>query len=57
MIVQACAADAGTSIGMEHLIRAVALEYSKLGRLTLETDFEQYHDLIRPPTGTYPAIR
>jgi hypothetical protein len=51
------AADAGTSIGMEHLIRAVALEYNKLGRLTLETDFEQYHELIRPQTGVFPAVR
>ncbi|HEY4346858.1 MAG TPA: ATP-binding protein [Gaiellaceae bacterium] len=50
------AADAGGSIGMEHLIKAVALEYNKLGRLTLESDFEQYHELIRPATGSFPAI-
>ena len=50
------AADAGTPIGMEHLIRAVALEYNKLGRLTLETDFEQYHELIRPQTASFPAV-
>jgi hypothetical protein len=50
------AADAGTSIGMEHLVRAVALEYNKLGRLTLETDFERYHELIRPQTGSFPAV-
>ena len=41
---------------MEHLIRAVALEYTKLGRLTLETDFEHYHELIRPQTGSFPAV-
>jgi hypothetical protein len=28
---------------MEHLVRAVAVEYGKLGRLTLEADFEQFH--------------
>jgi SpoVK/Ycf46/Vps4 family AAA+-type ATPase len=39
--------DAGT-IGMRHLVRAVALEYGKLGRLTLESDFERFHELIRP---------
>jgi hypothetical protein len=33
---------------MEHLVRAVALEYGKLGRLTLEADFERYHGVIRP---------
>jgi hypothetical protein len=33
-------------IGMRHLVRAVALEYGKQGRLTLEADFEDYHGLI-----------
>ena len=42
------AADDGGTIGMRHLIRAVALEYAKLGRLTLESDFERFHELIRP---------
>ena len=28
-------------IGMAHLVRAVAMEYAKLGRLTLEADFER----------------
>jgi hypothetical protein len=32
---------------MEHLARAVALEYGKLGRLTLEADFERFHALVR----------
>ena len=32
---------------MRHLILAVALEYTKLGRLTLESDFERFHDVIR----------
>jgi hypothetical protein len=39
--------DEGT-IGMRHLVRAVALEYGKLGRLTLASDFERFHELIRP---------
>jgi SpoVK/Ycf46/Vps4 family AAA+-type ATPase len=42
------AADEGTSITMRHLIRAVALEFGKQGRLTLQTDFEQFHELIGP---------
>ena len=49
------AADAGGEIRMEHLVRAVALEYDKLGRLTIEADFEHFHSLIRPQTGGFPA--
>jgi ATPase family associated with various cellular activities (AAA) len=45
------AADDGASIGMGHLVRGVALEYAKLGRLTLEADFERFHELIRPGNG------
>jgi hypothetical protein len=41
------AAEAGTSIGMEHLTRAVAFEYAKLGRLTLAADFGAFHALVR----------
>jgi hypothetical protein len=41
------AADEESSIGMRHLVRAVALEYGKQGRLTLEADFERFHELIR----------
>jgi hypothetical protein len=44
------AADAGGEIRMEHLVRAVALEYNKLGRLTIEADFEQFFGVIRPQT-------
>lgn len=42
------AAEEGDEIGMRHLVRAVALEYTKLGRLTIEADFEQYHEALRP---------
>jgi ATPase family associated with various cellular activities (AAA) len=42
------AAEDGGSISMRHLIRGVALEYGKLGRLTLESDFDRFHELIRP---------
>ncbi len=42
------AADDGGRIGMSHLIRAVALEYRKLGRLTLEADFEHFHEVVKP---------
>jgi len=46
------AADDDAVIGMRHLVRAVALEYGKQGRLTLAADFEHFHDLIRiPSTG------
>jgi len=36
-------------------VRAVALEYGKLGRLTLESDFERFHELIRPGNGAAAA--
>lgn len=45
------AADEGAAIGMRHLVRGVALEYAKLGRLTLESDFEQFHELIKPASS------
>jgi hypothetical protein len=32
-------------------VRAVAQEYGKQGRLTLEADFEHFHELIRVPNG------
>jgi len=41
------AADDDDTIQMSHLIRAVAQEYGKQGRLTLEADFERFHELIR----------
>jgi hypothetical protein len=41
------AADEGTSIEMRHLVRAVAQEYSKQGRLTLEADFERFYAEVR----------
>jgi SpoVK/Ycf46/Vps4 family AAA+-type ATPase len=48
------AAEESGTIGMEHLVRAVALEYGKLGRLTLEADFERFHRVIRPANGSEP---
>jgi AAA+ superfamily predicted ATPase len=41
------AADDAGVIEMRHLVRAVAQEYGKQGRLTLEADFERFHELIR----------
>ena len=41
------AADEGSAIEMRHLVRAVAQEYAKQGRLTLETDFERFHAGLR----------
>jgi ATPase family associated with various cellular activities (AAA) len=49
------AADDGGSIEMRHLVRAVALEYGKQGRLTLEADFEHFHELIRGPAAPPPS--
>ena len=43
------AADEGSDIEMRHFIRAVAVEYGKLGRLTLEADFDRFHEFIRVP--------
>lgn len=41
------AAEDGVAIGMEQLVRGVAMEYAKLGRLTLAADFERFHGLVR----------
>jgi hypothetical protein len=43
------AAEEGGRIAMEHVVRAVALEYAKLGRLTVEADFGRFHELVRAP--------
>lgn len=45
------AAQAGGSIGMRELVHGVAIEYGKWGRLTLASDFEDYHDHLRAPAG------
>jgi hypothetical protein len=44
------AADEGSRIGMQHLVKAVAQEYGKQGRLTLEADFAGFHPLVRGET-------
>lgn len=49
------AADDGGVIAMRHLVMGVALEYGKLGRLTLERDFEQFHELVRGRGDAAPA--
>jgi ATPase family associated with various cellular activities (AAA)/Winged helix domain, variant len=54
------AAEDDEPIGMEHLVRAVAFEYGKQGRLTLESDFDRYHSLLRPdrdePAASEPPL-
>jgi hypothetical protein len=40
------AADEDCSIAMRHLVRAVAQEYGKQGRLTLAVDFERFEGLV-----------
>jgi ATPase family associated with various cellular activities (AAA) len=42
------AASDGGEIGMAHLAQAVALEYRKHGRLTLEADFAHLHAHVEP---------
>jgi hypothetical protein len=41
------AADDGGVIGMPQLVRGVALEYEKHGRLVLESDFERFRGVVR----------
>ncbi|WP_315096888.1 ATP-binding protein [uncultured Cellulomonas sp.] len=41
------AADDGGTVRMRHLVAAVYREYRKLGRLTLESEFGPYWDLLR----------
>ena len=45
------AADEDAEIEMRHLVRAVAQEYGKQGRLTLEADFERFHEFVRTGGG------
>ncbi len=45
------AAQDAVPIGMEQLVRGVAMEYAKLGRLTLAADFERFHGLVRASNG------
>ena len=40
----------GRPATMADVILAIGEEYRKLGRLTLEAEFGQYHPLLRPPT-------
>ncbi|HUR86652.1 MAG TPA: ATP-binding protein [Solirubrobacteraceae bacterium] len=48
------AAQDGVAIGMEQLVRGVAMEYAKLGRLTLAADFDRFHGLVRAGNGGGP---
>ena len=48
------AAEDGGAIGMQQLVRGVAMEYGKLGRLTLAADFERFHGLVRAGAGHTP---
>ena len=40
------AADRGTPVGMEDLVRSVQREYRKLGRLVVPGEFGRYYDLV-----------
>jgi AAA+ superfamily predicted ATPase len=48
------AADEDEEIAMRHLVQAVAQEYAKQGRLTLEADFARFHELVRAPDHGQP---
>jgi hypothetical protein len=41
------AAEEGSTIDMAHLVRAVGVEYAKLGRLTMGADFDGFEELVR----------
>ena len=43
------AASAGQPLRMAHLVRAIAAEYGKLGRLTVESEFGRYFGMLRDP--------
>jgi ATPase family protein associated with various cellular activities (AAA)/winged helix domain-containing protein len=49
------AAASGRPIGMAHLVRAVAVEYGKLGRLTIEQDFERFGPMLTDPDAEAKA--
>src|SRR4051812_4742518 len=46
------AASAGQPVRMAHIIRAIAVEYGKLGRLTVESDFGRYFGMLRDPEAS-----
>jgi hypothetical protein len=50
------AVAAGKPIGMAHLVRAVAAEYGKLGRLAVEADFGRFQAMLRDPDARPEAI-
>ena len=41
------AADEGSPIRMEHLIRSTKREYQKMGKLCVEADFGRYYEVVR----------
>jgi SpoVK/Ycf46/Vps4 family AAA+-type ATPase len=41
------ASEEGSSIGMAHLVRSVARELQKIGKLPSKADFREYYELIR----------
>ena len=49
------AASAGQPLRMAYLVRAIAAEYGKLGRLTVEAEFEPYFAMLRDPEAGTPS--
>jgi len=41
------AAQNSGTIHMEHIVRSAKREFQKMGRLCLESDFKQYHELVK----------
>ncbi len=50
------AAEEGTTIGMNHLIRAVKREYQKMGKLVTEGDFGSWFALAKGVTDEFRAL-
>ena len=51
------AASDQAPLSMAALIKATAREYRKLGRLTVATEFGQYHSLLNMPGGIHAQLR
>jgi hypothetical protein len=41
------AAEEGTAIGMEHVVRGMKREFQKTGRMRTEAEFAHYYDIVR----------
>ena len=49
------AAEERRPVTMADLVRGTEREYRKLGRMTVEEEFGQYLELVRPSNGKHPT--